>query len=214
LTHSFKGFFNTTLNYSKTTDIIQQTLEQIDSTNKTFVRQSNIASQRQLGLAINTNIPVTKWWRSNVYMNVYNNLFEGLINNTEVSIKATTFTISGSQQFTINPKLSAEVGGWFRTGGVEGVFVTTPMGGLNLGFSQQVIKGKGTIRLSVNDLLWSQKFKATSKYGTVDVSINERGDSRVVNLGFSYRFSKGKMNGAPKRRASSASDEQSRVGGQ
>ncbi len=214
LTHSFKGFFNTTLNYSKTTDIIQQTLEQIDSTNKTFVRQSNIASQRQLGLAINTNIPVTKWWRSNVYMNVYSNLFEGLINNTEVSIKATTFTISGSQQFTINPKLSAEVGGWFRTGGVEGVFVTTPMGGLNFGFSQQVIKGKGTIRFSVNDLLWSQKFKATSKYGTVDVSINERGDSRVVNLGFSYRFSKGKMNGAPKRRASSASDEQSRVGGQ
>jgi hypothetical protein len=48
----------------------------------------------------------------------------------------------------------------------------------------------------------------------VDVNINERGDSRVVNLGFSYRFSKGKMNGTPKRRASSASDEQSRVGGQ
>jgi hypothetical protein len=67
---------------------------------------------------------------------------------------------------------------------VEGVFVTTPMGGLNLGFSQQVIKGKGTIRFSVNDLLWSQKFKATSKYGTVDGSINERGDSSVVNLGF------------------------------
>lgn len=213
LTHSFKGFFNTTLNYSKTTDIIQQTLEQIDSTNKTFVRQSNIASQRQWGLAINTNIAVTKWWRSNLYMNVYNNLFEGLINNTQVSIAATTFNINGSQQFTINPKLTAEVGGWFRTGAVEGVFVTTPMGGLNLGFSQQVIKGKGTIRLSVNDLLWTQKFKAISKYGTVDVAINERGESRVVNIGFSYRFSKGKMNGAPKRRASSASDEQSRVGG-
>jgi outer membrane receptor protein involved in Fe transport len=214
LTHSYKGFLNTTLNYSKTTDIIQQTLEQIDSTNKTFVRQSNIASQRQLGLAINTNIPVTKWWRSNIYMNVYNNRFEGLINNTEVSIAATTFTVNGSQQFTVTKTLTAEVGGWFRTGGVEGVFVTEPMGGLNLGFSQQVIKGKGTIRLSVNDLLWTQKFKGSSKYGTVDVNINERGDSRVVNLGFSYRFSKGKMNGTPKRRASSASDEQSRVGGQ
>jgi len=213
LTHSFKGFFNTTFNYSKTTDIIQQTLEQIDSTNKTFVRQSNIASQRQWGLAINTNIPVTKWWRSNIYLNVYNNLFEGLINNTQVSINATTFNFNGSQQFTVTKKLTAEVSGWFRTGGVEGVFLTKPMGGLNLGFSQQVIKGKGTIRLSVNDLLWTQKFRAISKYGTVDVNIKERGDSRVVNLGFSYRFSKGKMNGAPKRRASSAADEQSRVGG-
>ena len=88
------------------------------------------------------------------------------------------------------------------------------MGALNVGFSQQVIKGKGTVRLSVNDLFWTQQFKAVSKYGTVDVSLNERSEPRIVTLGFSYRFSKGKMNGAPKRRASSATDEQNRVGGQ
>lgn len=213
LTHSFRGFLNTTLNYSKTTDIIQQTLEQIDSTNQTFVKQSNIASQRQYGLAVSANVPVTKWWRSNLYLNVFNNQFEGLINNTFVSIDATTFNVNGSQQFTLNKTLTAELSGWFRTGGVEGVFQAKSMGALSVGFSQQVIKGKGTIRLSVQDILWSQRFRAISKYGTVDVSINERGDSRVVNLGFSYRFNKGKMNGAPKRRANSANDEQSRVGG-
>lgn len=214
LTHSFKGFLNTTLNYSKTTDIIQQTLEQIDSTNQTFVRQSNIASLRQLGIAISANIPITKWWRSNLYVNVYNNRFEGLVGETFVTIEGTTLNVNGSQQFTLSKTLTAEVSGWFRSGAVEGVFLAKPMGGLNLGFSQQVIKGKGTIRLSVNDLLWTQRFRGFSKYGTVDVKINERGDSRVVNLGFTYRFSKGKMNGAPKRRASSAADEQNRVGGQ
>lgn len=213
LTHSFKGFLNTTLNYSKTTDIIQQTLEQIDSTNQTFVKQSNIASQRQFGLAVSANMPVTKWWRSNLYVNVFNNKFEGLINNTFVSIDATTLSLNGSQQFTITKTLTGEVSGWFRTGGVEGVFQAKSMGALSVGFSQQVMKGKGTIRLSVQDLLWSQRFRAISKYGTVDVSLTERGDSRVANLGFTYRFSKGKMNGAPKRRASSANDEQSRVGG-
>jgi hypothetical protein len=212
LTHSFKGFINTTVNYSKTTDIIQQTLEQIDSTNQTFVKQSNIASQRQVGLAVSANFPVTKWWRSNIYVNVYNNLFEGLIGTTEVSIDATALELNGSQQFTLNKTLSAELSGWYRTGGVEGVFVTKPMGGLNIGFSQNVLKGKGTIRLNVSDVLWTQRFRAISKYGTVDVKINERGDSRVVNLGFTYRFNKGKMNGAPKRRTSSANDEQSRVG--
>jgi iron complex outermembrane recepter protein len=214
LTHSFKGFLNTTLNYSKTTDIIQQTLEQIDSTNQTFVRQSNIASLRQLGIAVNANMPVTKWWRSSLFVNVFNNKFSGLINDTYVTVDGTTLSLNGSQQFTLSKTLSAEVSGWFRTGAVEGVFLTKPMGGLNLGMSQQVMKGKGTLRLSVNDVLWSQRFRADSKYGTVDVKINERGDSRVANIGFTYRFSKGKMNGAaPKRRASSASDEQSRVGG-
>ena len=214
LTHSFKGFLNTTLNYSKTTDIIQQTLEQIDSTNQTFVRQSNIASLRQVGLAVSANMPVTKWWRSSIYANLFNNKFTGVINDTYVSIAGTTLSLNGSQQFTLNKTLVAEASGWFRTGAVEGVFLAKPMGGLNLGLSQQVLKGKGTLRLSVNDVLWSQRFRAVSKYGTVDVKIDERGDSRVANLGFTYRFTKGKMNGNnPKRRAGSASDEQSRVGG-
>ncbi len=75
------------------------------------------------------------------------------------------------------------------------------------------MKGKGTLRFNVRDVLYSQKFRGTTKYGTVDATFQERGDSRVVNVGFTYRFSKGKINGGPKRRAGSASDEQSRVGG-
>ena len=213
LTHSFKGVINTTLNYTKTTDIIQQVFEQIEATNETFIKQSNIASQRQYGLSVNANHPVTKWWTSSMYVNVFNNQFEGIINNTPVKINATTLMLSGNQQFKLNKTLTMELNGWFRTGGVEGVFQAKAMGALAAGFSQQVMKGKGTIRLNVSDIFWTQRFSAMSKYGTVDINISERGDSRVANIGFTYRFNKGKMNGGPKRRASSASDEQSRVGG-
>ena len=46
-----------------------------------------------------------------------------------------------------------------------------------------------------------------------DAAFQERQDSRVVNLGFTYRFNKGKMNGGPKKRnGGSANDEQNRVG--
>jgi len=66
----------------------------------------------------------------------------------------------------------------------------------------------------VRDIFYTQGLRGVSKYGTVDASFQEKRDSRVVNLGFTYRFSKGKMNGGQKKRSNgSANDEQSRVSG-
>jgi outer membrane receptor protein involved in Fe transport len=212
LSHTYKGFLTTTLNYTKTNDIIQQVLEQNEAKNETFVKQANIAKQRQYGLAISANKSINKWWTNSLYVNVFNNRYEGLINNTQVTIEATTLMLNGSQQFKLNKTLTAELSGWFRTAGIEGVFEAKQMGALNVGLSQNIWKDKGTLRLTVRDILYTQKFRAISKYGNVDVNISERNDSRVATLGFTYRFSKGKANG-PKKRANSSSDEQNRVGG-
>lgn len=210
--HSYKGYLTTTLNYTRTTDIIQQVLEQNEAKNETFVKQANIAKQRQFGLAISANHPVTKWWTNSFYVNVFNNRFQGLINDTYVSISATTLSLNGTQQFKITKSLSGELGGWFRTAGIEGVFQAKAMGAVNAGFSQTLLKEKATIRLNIRDAFFTQQFRASSKYGNVDVTVRERNDSRVVTIGLTYRFSKGKTGGV-KRRAGSANDEQNRVGG-
>ena len=109
---------------------------------------------------------------------------------------------------------SAEASGFYRTAGLEGVLLTRPVGIFNLGLAKQVMNNKGSIRLNVRDVFYTMKFKAETRYANVDAQFQEWRDSRVVNLTFTYRFSKGKLNGsAPKRRTSSASDEQERVGG-
>ncbi|GAA4733724.1 outer membrane beta-barrel family protein [Flavisolibacter ginsenosidimutans] len=212
LSHTYKGFLTTTLNYTQTNDIIQQVIEQNEATNETYVKQANIAKQRQWGLSVSANKSVTKWWTNSIYVNLFNNRFEGLVNNTNVTIDATTLMLNGSQQFKLSKTFTAEVSGWYRTAGIEGVIKASPMGALNAGFSQQIWKDKGTIRLNVRDVFYTQGFKGQSQYGNVDAAFQERNDSRVVTLGFSYRFSKGKVGGV-KRRSSSANDEQSRVGG-
>lgn len=212
LSHGYKGIVTTTLNYSRTVDIIQQVLEQNEEKQETYVRQANIAKQRQFGISVNTTIPLTKWWRSNVFMNVFNNKFDGIVNDTVVSVKATTFTLNGSQQFTFAKTWSAEISGFFRTGGVEGVIFGKSLGMVAAGISKEIMKKKATIRLNVRDIFWTQRFRGESKYSNIDASFRETNDSRVVNIGFTYRFSKGKLNNV-RRRASSASDEQNRVGG-
>ena len=213
LSHSFKGAVTTTLNYSRTTDIIQMVLDQIPEDTATFVRQQNIANQRQLGVSVSANMPITKWWTNNLYVNVFNNRFHGLAGNEYVTISATTLTLNGTQQFKLNKTSTFEVSGWYRTAGLESVLRTSGVGMVSLGFNQQVMKGKGSLRLNIRDVFYTQKFKAVAKYGHVDAGFEERRDSRVVNIGFTYRFSKGKLNSNNQRRRNGgASEEQNRVG--
>jgi outer membrane receptor protein involved in Fe transport len=212
LSHTFKNLLTTTLNYSRTTDIIQEIIEQNEEKNETYVKQSNIAKQRQYGVSVNANVPVTKWWSSNMYVNVYNNKFDGIANNTAISVKATILTLNSSQQFKFAKTWNAELSGIFRSAGIEGVLQTMPMGMMAVGFGKQVMKGKGSVRFNVRDFLYIQQFRGKIKYSNIDATIRQRSETRVVNLGFTYRFSKGKMNGTPKRRASSASEEQNRIG--
>lgn len=213
LTHTYKGFLSTTANFTQTNDIIQQVIEQNEAKNETFVKQQNIAKQRQFGLAVSANKAINKWWTNSIYVNVFNNRFEGVVDGTPVTVQATTMQLNGSQQFKLNKTLTAELSGWFRTAGIEGIFQARQMGALNAGFSQTILKEKGTLRLNVRDIFFTQQFNGSSKYGDVDAAFQERNDSRVVTIGFTYRFSKGKINGGPKKRAASSSDEQNRVGG-
>lgn len=210
LSHTYKGFLTTTLNYTNTTDIINEVIEQNIDMNESFIKKSNIAKQRQFGLAINAGGQLTKWWSGNVYANVFNNNFEGLINGDFVEIGATTAQFNVSNQFKFGKTWSAELSGYANTGGIDGVFRIKGFGMMNMGISKQILKGKGSLRFNVRDMLYSQKIKGEIKYSNVDAAFQQQRDSRQFSIGFNYRFSKGKANGQ-KRKTGGASEEQNRV---
>lgn len=212
LSHTYKGFLTTTLNYTKTTDMINDILEQDPDKNETVIRKQNIANQRQYGLALNAGGQLTKWWSGNVYANLFNNKFSGVLNGDYTVISANTGQFNVSNQFKMNKTWSAELSGFYMTGGVDGVFRIKGFGMMNMGVSKQLFKGKGSLRLNIRDVLYSQKIKGTIRYSNIDAAFQQRRDSRQLGLGFTWRFSKGKMNGnGPKRKTGGASEEQNRV---
>ncbi len=210
LSHSFKNIVTTTLNYTATNDILQNVIEQKGT--DAYSKPSNIASLQQLGLAVSVNTPITKWWTGSFYVNVFNNHFKGVVNTTPISFSATSFAANAMQQFNITKTFAAELSGVYRSGRVEGVLHAKPMGMVAAGFSKQIMKKKGTIRVNVRDIFYTVQQRATIKYGNVDAQIHERRDTRVVSLGFTYRFTKGKTAPARKRTTGSAGDEENRVG--
>ncbi len=209
VSHTYKGFLTTTLNYTRTTDIINEVLEQNTDKNETFVKKANIAKQRQYGIAVSAGGQIKKWWSGNVYVNVFNNLFEGIINGDPVKISATSGQANLSNQFKLSKTWNAELSGFYRTGGVDGVFRIKGFGMMNMGISKQVMKGKGSVRFNIRDVLYSQKIKGDIKYSNIDASFQQQRDSRQVAIGFTYRFSKGKV--GQKRKTGGAGDEQNRV---
>lgn len=212
LSHTFKGMLTTTLSYGNINDIIQQVLEQDDSTHTTYVKQSNIAKQNSISLSVNANVPVTKWWRANVYTQFMYNEYEGYVNNGVINVSGPGFMTNISNQFTIKKGWTLELSGFYRGKMVDGIIVSEPMGVVNFAVAKNVMKDKGSIKVNFRDFLDIQEFNGYSKYQNIDVTIRNQWDNRVVNVSFTYRFSKGKA-AAQSRRSSGAEDELNRVKG-
>ncbi|MDP4264247.1 MAG: TonB-dependent receptor [Bacteroidota bacterium] len=211
LSHTYKGFLTTTVNYSSTHDIIQQVLEQNESTNETFIKRANIASLHQVGLSISAYKQIKKWWSGNIYLNVYNNHFKGVVNTDPISIGVTGVMMQVQQQFKWGKGWGAEVSGFYRSKGLEGVIFIKPIGQVNAGFSKEVLKKKGSIRVNIRDIFAGGVFKGYSKYGVVDAQFRNVNDSRAASISFTYRFNKGKLKAGNNRKNGGADDETNRV---
>lgn len=211
LSHTYKGFLTTTLNYSTTTDIIQQVIEQNELSNETFIKKANIASRNQYGISISANKQIKKWWSGNIYVNASNNHFKGIVNNEPISLGVNMVMMQVQQQFKWGKGWGAELSGFYRSKGLEGVIFIKPIAQFSAGFSKQVLKNKGSVRLNVRDIFAGNRFKGYSKYGNVDAKFTDVNDSRAVSLSFNWRFSKGKLKANDGKKNSGAADELERV---
>jgi len=210
ISHTYNRFLTTTVNYTRTTDIITELLKQNTEKNITYQTKENFSQMQQWGLAMMANFPVKKWWNMNLYANIYNNHYQGIYQSDPVDIQITSFTANMTQSFTFGKGWAAEISGWYRSKASEGLLVSNPFGAVNSGLSKQILKKKATVKVGIRDIFLTQQFSGYAKYSDVDVNVKSRRDSRQFNLSFTYRF--GKTNIAPERkRNGGASDEQNRV---
>jgi outer membrane receptor protein involved in Fe transport len=210
VSHTYRRFLTTTLNYTQTNDIITDLLKQDTQKRATFLTKENFNSMKQYGVAVMANMPVTKWWRANVYTNIFNNRYKGIYQNDAVSIQYTSFNGNISNNFTLSKTWAAEVSGWYNSRMLHGLLQARGMGALNAAFTKQVLKSKGTLKFGVDDIFNTRQFTGVVKYSDVNVDIRGRRISRQYNINFSYRFGKKDIPEA-RRKSGGAGDEQNRI---
>ena len=211
LTHTFKGTFSTGLSYSRTSlPIIGVVQPETDST----VLSTNVNLNRQDYFALTITAPVqpTKWWQ--MYNNAvfYYSHFVGNLAGTSLNKGRPAFNLSSNHTFTFGKGWSAELNGSFQSGEQYGFLRVQPNGQLTAGVQKALWERKGTLRLNVADVFYTQKVRAVSSYDNYVERFYQRRDSRVATISFSYRFGNDKV--APsRRRTGGAEDEKRRAGG-
>jgi outer membrane receptor for ferrienterochelin and colicin len=196
LSHIYKGLLNTTLNYSRTIDYMNETFEQSkDTTNAdkgyaTIVRQGNIGVRHNAGISMSAQIPVAKWWNASVYGNYNYHKFKGELYGEKIDISASTVLFNVNNQFRFNKGWSAELSGFYRTKGVDGQIMIQPLGQVSAGVSKQVLKGKGSVRFNMRDLFYTNWVKGNINFQRTEAYFENRRDSRVGTISFTYRFGK------------------------
>lgn len=211
LSHSFKGKFITTLNYSRTTDVIAQILRQNTDEKTTFQTTENVSRFRNIGLSVTAPFKWTSWFNTNVFVNLYNNQYKGIYNGALINASNTAYMINITNSFTLAEGFSAELSGFYRSEGLSDLLMMNEMYQMTIGLQKNLMKGKSTLRLNFRDPFGWQKFGGYVKYGDVDVTVQNRWDTRQVTASFTWRFGKNTI--APSRkRATGVSEEVNRAG--
>ena len=212
--YNYKGQLNITVNYTYTTAIINDVLittkEPGDSNYTTFQTSQNIASNRNIGLAVNYSRHLTRWWTLNVYGNFFNNEYHGVIEGEAIHVHAFALNGNMSSQFTFSKGWTGEVSGWFNGKNFESsAILARPMGMFSLGAGKSVLKGKGSVKVNLRDPLYLLRFRGSTYLSNGLTLIHSAWDNRRGIITFTYRFGKNKSQQL--RHSSGAEEEQERV---
>lgn len=199
LTHTFMGFFNTTLGYSKVDDYATQITD--TTGNATYVQQRNLATQQMINASIGAPLPIAKWWSGYVNLWYSYQMFDGAISKNSFSLNIPTYGAYMQQTFVLSPKYSAEISGWYNGPSVwGGTWRTKGQGAIDLGFQAKVLKDKGNLKFSITDPFFTAPWRAENDFAGIKIKGGGYWESRTARINFTYRFGNSQVKTARQRK--------------
>jgi len=190
LSHTFDKAVTTTLQYTRSRDVLYETVEQSSST--FYSRPGNLGRYTSYGASVNISHALTKWWTLQLYTELTYNKFTATLYNQKLNNEGTYWYFAPTNQFVINASWSAELSGLYQSTIHAGQFVTIPVGNVRVAAAKKLWKDKGMLKLSVTDLFYTnQPGGDIQSLANSSASWHSYLDSRVATISLSYRFSKG-----------------------
>lgn len=165
-----------------------------------YVSFENIGSSYNLGVDWITTYVFTKWFNTLTSVTAYYNRMKGGLgsftfdnNNWNANIKQSAFLKFKKVmefQFTYN----------YRTPFLTPQGQSIPMHWLDFGGNIPVMKGKGIFTVTFSDIFNTRKFGIDLNMDNIESQFMRKMESRVVYVGFNYRFGKSTGNNKPKKK--------------
>lgn len=186
--HLYNEFLNTTINYSRTTNVFAESFTQNDFA--TIVSQSNVGTRTNLGIAVNAQLNAQKVFSTNIYLNYSYNKYIGEVNGDPLNNQINMLLVNINNQFKFKNGWSAELSGWYRTKGIEGQIIISPLSQVTFATQKQILKTKGTLKFSIRDLFYTNLPRGDIFFSRTEAKFSNKRDNRILSLSFIYRFGK------------------------
>jgi len=151
-------------------------------------RQQNLSNDRAFGADVVLTVHPSDKLNFNLIPNVFYNQIDA--SNLGYSSKKSTFTWSANfnGSYTLPWGMAVQLNSIYKSARLtpQGKFL--PSFVLNVGLREEVLKKKGSVYLTVSDLFKTQRQVAELQSPLLMQDVDQRSNSRVFYLGFSYNF--------------------------
>lgn len=209
LRYAYKHSLGITFTYSWDKNGVQAITKSVGD--QFITRFENFYQGQSMGIIPNASFSPTSWWTLNangVFLYILNRgNGDGVIINQKTNIHE----LEVFNQFRLGKTWNAELTGFFPGKQFFAQTKTASVYNISAGIQKTILKGQGSLRLTINDLFYSMKIKShTIAIDQVSAFSTRRSDTRRIGFSFNYRF--GKENNDRKRNnIGGAEDEKGRT---
>ena len=209
LSHQYKSIITTAISYSKIENYFSQ-LFLTDSSGILIYTEGNVGYAKNIGASITVQVSPFKWW-SLTSQTIFNNKELKGFADKYYTASINQINLNINNQFRINQIYTAELSGIYTTRALNDLQeILSPTGQIAVGFARPVLKNKGTLKVSIRDLFYTQINEGITQFKSAEEYFVIWRDTRVANIAFTWRF--GKQLKTIKRSTGGAGAEMQRVG--
>lgn len=201
LSYTYKYTQTIKISYAQTTGFIEQMTYR--SGEQTIQTPQNAGTRKVLSIGLSSFLPLLPWWELYTSAEPFYQSFDIQFQSSALSqnIQNGSWGFNGYMSHTLNlgKGWKADLSGWFNYQNATTLYVSQPLGSLNLGASKKIWKDKATVKLSISDLFNTQRWQQRATTPELVQDTYRKWESRNISIGFSYRFGNRKIKDARER---------------
>lgn len=160
-TYRFKKSYILTFGFTDTRNAISWNSKVLTDQNRQYITPDNIDHIQNYSLLFSFPYQVTPWWQSQLSMQAIRQDVNAFLNGTQFSRSTQFGRFNASQTFRLPNQFTAELTGYYQTSSLLGINVIKGIGSVNVGLQKKLNHDKGTLRLTGEDIFWTQRIRTT-----------------------------------------------------
>lgn len=187
---------NLSVNYTENKGLIGLfPVKQDIATKVTYYTRQNLKNASDISLYAFYPLQISDWWETiNSGTPIGYNQAEGLVLGQQYKLSAFHSDFKTSHIFKFSAKLKLQVDAYYWTDYVQDLSHNSGNKNVDASFLLSLLEGRGQLRLGGNELIFKRNdYLIERDYGSFHTTERVNTDSKRVNVGFTYKFGKSRV---------------------